>query len=714
MATIVQSVPAPPRPWAWFGEFLRAELAPYPGRTGTVARMVIAATLVMIICMTFRLSYAFEGAIFTIIISRESPRATLQSAGTMFLFYGIGAAYLLISASLVISVPMLHFVWIVCSLFVAFFALSTIRNYGAAVIFAIVIAVGVPLWDRQLPAHVNAEDTLRLTLAVLIGAAVSALVELAFSRRRPGDEIVLPIAHRLAAVQALLASYREGHTADQATVDEITRYAMLGTSRLRPLLRRSDYSRRYRSEMNSVTVLVGWLVDTAATLPGLSVRPSSNDQKQLRDLAAAIAGIRSDLMNRRIPGPIHFNPDGKAAFGLPLLAEMEKIVELIPQAFADSLSIPLPALPRPFDEYRPRPEETRPLELLVPDAFTNPDHFKFALGGCLAASLCYIFYTSVNWPDISTALVTCALTALTTIGGSRQKQVLRFAGISVGGFLFGMGSQIFILPHIDSIAGFTVLFILVTAVSSWFSTSSPRLSYFGVMIALAFYLINLQEFAFQTSLLVARDRVIGTLLGVLMMWLVFDQLWSAPAAVEMKRTFISNLRALARLVREPLPGKEKAWDGYALRETISANFGNVRGLADGVLFEFGPSRQRNLALRDRIRRWQSQLRIVFLTRIALLKYRLQVPGFELPEAVRAAQLEFDNRLAQTLDGMADRLEGKRSEIRENLQESAERLEQTTSTCCSELPKEALTAPLSAFLPLSRRMESLTSALDREI
>ena len=31
-------------------------------------------------------------------------------------------------------------------------------------------------------------------------------------------------------------------------------------------------------------------------------------------------------------------------------------------------------------------------------------------------------------------------------------------------------------------------------------TSSPRLSYFGLQMALAFYLINLQEFKIQTSL----------------------------------------------------------------------------------------------------------------------------------------------------------------------------------------------------------------------
>jgi len=65
----------------------------------------------------------------------------------------------------------------------------------------------------------------------------------------------------------------------------------------------------------------------------------------------------------------------------------------------------------------------------------------------------------------------------------------------VGGFVLGMGAQIFILPYVDSIAGFTVLFIFVTALAWWFMTSSPRLSYFGVQVALAFYLVNVQEFA---------------------------------------------------------------------------------------------------------------------------------------------------------------------------------------------------------------------------
>jgi multidrug resistance protein MdtO len=704
MATIAQSLPESSRPLAWFGELLKGELAPYPGRAALVARMTVAATLVMIICMTFRIPYGFQGAIYALLITRESPRATLQSAGTMLLVTGIGAAYLLISAGFVISISILHFLGIIGSLFVAFYALSTMTNHGAAVIFAIMVSVGVPLWDRHVSAETNVEDTLRVLLASLIGVAVTAAVELAFARMKPGDDIVLPIAERLAAVQSLLTGYLEDRPVDREA-EKIARLAILGTSTLRSALRRSDYSPEYTAQMSGVVALVGRLLDIAAALTQVSFEFSATDQKQLRNLAATVARIRTDLMSRRTPGTIHFNPNDETLRGVTLLREMEKIVVLIPQAFAGSQST---------DEYLPPSADSLRLKLFAADALTNPEHLQFALKGCLAASLCYIIYNSIAWPGISSAVTTCLLTALSTIGASRQKQILRFAGALVGGFLIGMGSQIFLLPYLDSIAGFTVLFMLVTVLASWFITSSPRLSYFGLQVALAFYLINLQEFAAQTSLSIARDRVVGILLGLFMMWLVFDQLWGSRAAVEMKRTFISNFRLLAQLAREPLPGKEKSWRSDSLRDTISANFDKVGSLGDGVLFELGSSRQQDLALRSRIRQWQPQLRTLFVIRITLLKYRLQLPGFELPETLLVAQQEFDDRLAGTLDGIANRLEGKASQEKDNFGDSFERLVQTIRSCCSEGPQELTTAELQTFLALSLSIESVTMSLSREI
>ncbi len=704
MASLAQHVRESPQPLRWFWEFLKDELAPYPGRAGTVARMVIAATLVMTICMTFRIPFAFQSAIYTLLISRESPRATLRSAGAIFVVTYIGAAYILVSAWFVISVPILHFLWNIGSFFLGFYALSVISNYGVAAIFPIMISVGVPLWDRHVSAETNVEDTLWLTLAASVGVAVTAAVELAFARTRPGDEIVLPIADQLAAVQSLLGCYAEGRSVDHATEQNVIRLGTVGTSMLRRLLRRSDYSIHYSAQMSGVVALVGRLVDIAATLTQLRFQPSVTDQTRLRSLAAGAASIRMDLMNRRIPGSIQFNPDDEPSRAVPLLGEMENTVTLIPQAFVGSQSM---------DAYLPPSGDIPRSKLVAPDARGNPEHLKFALKGCLAASGCYMIYTAIAWPGISTAVTTCLLTGLSTIGASRQKQVLRLAGALVGGFLIGMGSQIFILPYLNSIAGFMVLFILVTAAASWVMTSSPRLSYFGLQAVLAFYLINLQEFAMQTSISIARDRVVGILLGLFMMWLVFDQLWGHAAGVEMKRTFISAFRLLAQLAREPVSTDIRAAieRSYALRETINTQFDKVRSLADGVLFEFGPSRQQDLAMRDRIRRWQPQLRTLFLMRIASLKYRLQLPGFELPEAVHLSQQEYDNRSARLLEEMADRIEGSSPQV--SSEDSFKLLEQTLQGCCTEEAQQLPAERIQSFVTLLRGIDGLTTSLAEE-
>jgi len=709
MATASQTLSQLSSPFTWMREFLRQELAPYPGRAAVVGRMTLAATLVMVIGMTFRIPYTFQGAVYAMMISRESPRATLRSAANIAIVTAIGAAYLLISVQFVINVPEFHFLWIISSLFLAFYVISAVTNYTSAVVFAIMMSVGIPLWDQHVPAEINVEATLWLCLAVAIGVVITGAVELASVKLRPGDEVVLPILERMAAVEGLFTCYARACAVDLGTQKHLMRLDALGTSLLRRTLRRSEYSAEYSVEMGGVVVLVGRLIDLAANLTHLSFELSATDQRRFRNLASALATLRDDLKNRRIPAPVQFNNDEQAASVVPLLFEMEQTITLIPQAFADSRSI---------QEYLPSADDTRQRTLLALGELRsvgNPEHLQFALKGTLAASICYMIYNAMAWPGISTAVTTCLLTALSTVGSSRQKQVLRIIGATVGGFVIGMGSQIFILPYLDSIAGFVVLFAAVTAFCSWFMTSSPRLSYFGIQAALAFYLINLSEFKMQTSLTVARDRVIGILLGLFVMWLVFDQIWGAPAAVEMRRTFMSNLRLLAQLVREPLSKDKRTAvaQSIALGETINSNFDKIRALADAVLLEFGPSREQDIALRNRIRRWQPDLRMLFITRVVLWKYRVRLPGFQLPEAIQSAQVEFDNNLATALDGMADRLNGNESHQIEHVTNACAQLEQAVQ---DSLPKQQLqpTPQIQSFLFLSRRIATLADCLTKEI
>ena len=76
----------------WFWNFLKKELAPYPGRAWVVGRMTISATIVMVLVMTFRIPGGFQGAIFTLLISRENPTETFLSGFRTMLAYLIGTA----------------------------------------------------------------------------------------------------------------------------------------------------------------------------------------------------------------------------------------------------------------------------------------------------------------------------------------------------------------------------------------------------------------------------------------------------------------------------------------------------------------------------------------------------------------------------------------------------------------------------------------------
>jgi len=670
--------------------------------------MVVASTLVMILCMTYQIPYAAYAALFALTISRESVEGTAAAARGLVIGSALGGAYVLVGTMLVVGNDMLQFLWIVASLFLVFYAISALSNYAATARFAYLIIITVPLQERHISGQAKVESILWAVGAISLGSIVTLLLEIVFAAFRRTDDLTSAITERLASVEELLAYYLQGRTVNAAARSTIERLASVGTSLLRRMVQRANYEPHREEHMAAIVALVGRLVDLAANFAQFTSRVSEGDRRRIREIARDVAEFRSALESGRVPSRTAPTSAGETPAGPPLLAEVETTVSLMYEICTGTQSLAAFVPAQPDDRARATP--------FVPGALSNPEHVRFALRGCLAASLCYIIYNGLFWPGISTSVTTCMLTALTTVGASHQKQLLRFAGALIGGFVIGMGAQVFILPSLDSIGAFTVLFAIVAAIAAWFATASPRLSYFGVQIAVAFYLINLQEFKFQTSLAVARDRVVGVLLGLLMMWLAFDRLWSAPAGVQMKKTFVASLRLLAQLAREPVSTDLKVAieRSYSLRETINAQFDKVRSLADGILFEFGPSRQRDLELRDRIRRGQPQLRALFVMRITSLKYRLQLPGFELPESVRLQQRAYDDHSAQMLEEMAGRIDGNAPPAGNSIEESHELLNRTVEEIQGEEPDQLPLGRAASLVTLIRRIDGLTTSLASEI
>ena len=599
--------------FSWFPDFLRKELAPFPGRGVIVARMVIAASITALLIETFQIPGGAIGVLSAFLLSRESLQSTTQSALALGGAFLLGGLFVPIGSRFFASVPITHFLWEGVSLFLIFFLLRTLTSYLVAINLGAIATAMFAIWYLPGPGEQNVELSLWQVLAALVGALVTLAVEIVFHAIHHVDEIVDGMDARLQHIEALMEDYAANRPLSPETTRMLAQYAVVGVGSLRRELARRNEEPVHRMRTSALVSLTGRAIDFAAALSSTLLAPTPQEQQRAAQLAPRIAEIRRCLRTNEAPSHSE-TPAGTA--GTPLLTELEAMVSLMPSAFVSESSID----PR-LEILESPPSSNR---IFVPDAFSNPEHLRFVLGGTLAAMICYVLYVSLDWPGISTSVTTCVFTALSNVGTSRQKQVLRIVGAVLGGFVFGMGSQIFILPNIDSIAGFIVLFAVVTAVAAWVSTSSSRLSYVGLQIALAFYLITLSEFRIQTSLTIARDRAIGVLLGTFMMWLVFERLYARPAGDEMVRIFVSNLRLLAELANNSPGGTdtEAIVKIRRQRDLVYRYFNDVNAQADAVPFETGPARAADMAARDRIRRWQASLRTFYLLEAPLIQFRV--------------------------------------------------------------------------------------------
>ncbi len=661
----------------FFWNFLKNELTPYPGRLWVVGRVTIAATIVMLIVMTFQLPGGFLGAIFTLFLSRENPTATFRAGASAIAGALAATACATISILMLVADPMTHFLWVVISLFFSFVFLRIIADVGMGVAFGFTIAGAISVWDAHtLNVNVRLTNTLWLGGVVAIGVVVTVVVEYVFRRVHPATDLSEGIEERLKTVETVLRSAATGQPLADAVDKRLSLYASVGTSRLRRLILRSEFSVHFKSQMNAAVALVGRMVDISASfrlaLAEHTQSMEAPDRERLNRLADHVAEVEQAIKLRQLPPRIP-RPMGDEPSSVPFLPALERTIALVPDAFAGSQSVQ-EFINAPLDEEGPA---TR---FFVADAFTNPDHLLFALRGTLAATACYFAYNAMDWTGLSTSVPTCFITALSTIGSSRQKQILRLGGTFVGGIVFGMGAQIFVLPYLDSIFGFTILFSLVTAIATWIGTASARLSYLGVQLALAWYVINLQEFTIQTSLSIARDRVFGVLLGLISMWLFFDRLWVRNALDEMQAIFARNLEALAQLAEQLLEQDQvKAIRRVRqLRDQLNTGFEAVRAQSDAVLFEFGPSRAHKLRIRDDVKRWQPQVRTLLLVQITAIQYLAQKPLSELPEPVAAAGVSFERDAARVMRAMAFQVNGKPVDAVPDIRESTVRVKQEIS------------------------------------
>ncbi|MEO4044823.1 FUSC family protein [Hoeflea sp. CAU 1731] len=199
------------------------------------------------------------------------------------------------------------------------------------------------------------------------------------------------------------------------------------------------------------------------------------------------------------------------------------------------------------------PQPQKP-PLFSPDAFSNPDHQRYALKTSAAAVICYLLYTGLHWDGIHTAMITCYVAALGSTGETVRKLALRIMGCLIGAAM-GALALLFIMPSLTSIGGLMLLVFAGVFIAGWVSSGNERISYVGVQIALAFLLTILNGFGPSFEFSQASDRIVGILLGNVVIYFIFTQFWPKSAMATVRQNINSALDGLMRLAGHPSTDK---------------------------------------------------------------------------------------------------------------------------------------------------------------
>ena len=630
-------------------EFLRRELAPTPGRGSKTFRLTLACLAATIPILTHHIPHGLIVMILMYLITQEDTAATVIGSilGLIGATLGLGLALLAWRISL--DIVWLRLCFLVAFLFGGLFLkrVLTIGALGSAIGLPASLVMILP--DILPPSpEVLVEFVLWIWWCVTLGLSINAGVQLLLS---PGDPLMLlqhELVTRIKAVEQSLRRLASSEALEPSSAS-LSSLSIAGMSRPLALLKTASVVHAWAGERHdglaTLITLIDRFVTSAVALEGLvahSAEPIRHER--LLSVAEGCDRMRLAFEKMRLPAPgewVALADEKNTEAPIPLLdieRTLDQIALTLPQYFAE------------LGHSKAAPAEKR--SLFLPDAFDNPEYVRFAIKGTLAALICYVAFIGFDYPGIYTSVITCFVVALSTIGASNQKGILRFGGAAVGG-LMGLIALVYLFPNIETIGGFWLVFGTGTAIAAWVNFGTPRISYGGYQVGLAFYKAILQDFGPATSATVVRDRLIGVFFGLIVFGIVENLLWPVRARDALRARLAEVLRLLAELARSKTRADENPTvlvnDVDSWRRRISQKVEEAQGLIESSKFEAG-----DLDV-DEIQKRIGDGQLVFVLLLSLARQSRDTP--RLPDAMRAAAVNVDNAVATALEALANHVSG---------------------------------------------------------
>lgn len=178
----------------------------------------------------------------------------------------------------------------------------------------------------------------------------------------------------------------------------------------------------------------------------------------------------------------------------------------------------------------------------------NQPILLWSLKVAIACGIVTLLVTSMNAGEVDTAILTTIIVADSTLGADVRKSIMRVMGALLGAIL-GYVWLILGQPLSDTIAGFLVTLAPFFFICAWAGAVSPRLSYAGLQMGLAFSMIVFSEFEPGTYLGTGWYRVLGILLGISVMGIVDYFFWPAKSVDMARLRIIQTLSQIGNNLR---------------------------------------------------------------------------------------------------------------------------------------------------------------------
>ncbi len=633
---------------AWAGRIWQ-DLQPTPGRLSGTLRVVLSTVMTLLAVLILQAPFAAIALYFVFIVGRDSPAVSLRS---LFSLVPLSAA---VATELGIVIltdndPMARVLGLAAvSFFAGLLVLgTTLPTLGST--WGFIFATLIALWETHAPANELVTASLWIIGALSIPILCSIAVEYVFGARHPEELLHEQRTIRWQAFIAMFTLFAEKADAEKRVeaVTRVGRLAVTGQDGMQDLYnkvveRNLDTGSLHVGARVRITMLAQ-LMDLAAAVGSA---PYADDAASLMRYKRIATEAQSALegSTEHAPGAHEFRMGPSPT----LLERVEGVLHAI-------LSMPSGTGATTEDKQLVAIPAAK-VPLFIPGALTDRTTVAFALKLSLCATLCYILYHAIDYPGISTCVTTVFITGLSTTGAIKQKFVFRLAGAIIGGLIFGLGAIAFLFPHMDSITSLIVLIALVTFISAW-CMQGRQFSYVGLQIAFSFFIVTLQGFSAPTELAPARDRLIGILVALIVMWVVFDQIWPVPTVNAMRHALAVVLHNGAKLFRLPEAARRRPGaveEADSLRDQVGKTMAAMRTMNDTVEYEFGVDREAHIELSETMLRAGLTAVALFWSQTVYLRSKHDRDLLNEPRFI-----EMRHKLASTMDAMADAVVQKRA------------------------------------------------------